>query len=677
MRRKTGQVAISLNLIIAIFVVGSLGLVAYECARILLARDQLKHCLELASLAAASELASTSATGSNAQTMAETVGLNILRMNSILGQPLTNGVTQATSISALQPNVGQVAVYFEFDDPITKQPVGANQQAGVVRAYGAYNYSLFSGGFGSIGVSTYVLMADALAGAPAVDLVIVYSNSGSNDDQTPVTFVRRYWDPGAPGGGAISYFIPPGEQGQIGSVVCAPVIGSQVNGLPPQNLDGAGDPKVSKCPKEWSEVGTLGTTVPLRGVLNSNDPPGDAPQSLGGVGLANMTVGPGNNPPPGQVDDIALKMPSSGRQHTKLWWLQWLAAKCSKLHLEQPAEAHYSAPAYDHGSASYNPWNADPTMFTDVVVNLDGNIVFNGYNPPPGPFQGYRFPSIDFLVEASRGNMENGNVSPNAYTNATIGGAVQPGYQQAYQCLAYAQLQPKGTLETDIKGFMAKLAQTSDCHFGFVAFNNRAGLNPLDSDKAPAISWAYPVAGTVNYAIPQIPLNTGSNNIAAINNVLTPPTSIPNQGLFVPNGGSNLADGLTQAYNQLTSNQSRTGALKAILVVTDKVPTRDLAGNVYPNPAANGPALQDAITVATNCKTQGFPIFVIGLDQSGQMAPYMTTQFSDTQAGGLVQTAGSGGTLLIANWTNAAQAATTLEGDFNNVIRQLLTLMRG
>src|SRR5271154_4009431 len=100
MRRSSGQVALSLNLVIAIFVVGSLGLVSYEMSRILLAREQLKHCLELAALGGGAELASTSQTGAAAQTTASAAAINILQMNSILGQPLTNSVVVATSIAS-------------------------------------------------------------------------------------------------------------------------------------------------------------------------------------------------------------------------------------------------------------------------------------------------------------------------------------------------------------------------------------------------------------------------------------------------------------------------------------------------------------------------------------------------------------------------------------------------
>ncbi len=280
MRNCRGQVALSLNIVLTIFVVASIGLVSYEISRILLARDQLKHCLELTSLAAASELASTNSTGTLAQQDSMNVGLNLLRMNSILGQPLTSSASQVNSISSLAPAIGAVQVYFEFDDPITKQPALAGASANVVRVYGAYTYPLFSGGFGAIGVSAYTLTADALAGVPVVDVVIVYDNSSTNDDQTIITEVKRYWDPTVP---SIAYYIPnvgTPQEGTIQTLTCPPTIGSAVNALPPQNLDAAGNPATSGCTKEFSEVGNVGNTVPMRGIANSGDPPGDAPPEL-------------------------------------------------------------------------------------------------------------------------------------------------------------------------------------------------------------------------------------------------------------------------------------------------------------------------------------------------------------------------------------------------------------
>jgi hypothetical protein len=764
MRRSTGAIALAFNLMIAVFVVGSLGLVAYEISRIILAREQLTHCLQLAALGGGAEMASTSATGQSAQSLSTAVATFILEKNAILGQSLDGHVIVVSNPAFMQPQPGQVCISYEFDDPVTKI---ASPTGNVLRVYGTYAYKLFSGGFGSIGVAVYTVMAEANAGLPAMDLEIVYESSSSMDDQTPVTLVRRYWDPTIP---AIAYLVPPGggpggEQGPISGINCSPLSGSELNGLPPQNLEIAGDPKGTTCPKEFSEAGPQGKTAPLRGVMNTANPPGDAPPGLGGVGIAGMWVGPGygggaqstagpagpsgpagpggpagpvgpagpggvggpttgspagpggpSGPagpggplgpagPAGPVGPsgpggplggwlpgvpagppVANNGPSIGPRSDANFWYKTLVSRASKFHFEQPADAHFS-PGFDPGSGNYNPWGADPTMFTDLVVNINGNNQFASYTGP-GAFGAYPFPSLDFVVEAARGNMDSNGIAPSTYTDQQIGNAAQPGYQQAYLLQGYKQLQPKITVESSIKTFMSKILQTSDCHFGLVAFNNRAGLSPTDTDTAYNVSWTYTVAGKVPYLIPQIPLSTNTNNFNAITTMLTPPpmggpAGAPGGGnasaLFVPNGGSNLADGLQQALNNLTSANSRTGAMKAIIVVTDKVPNRDLQGNAYPNPAANNPAIADAVAVASAARTQGIPIFMVTLDQSpnAQMTPFMTTQFSDTAPGGLISTAGSGGVLYVNNWTDASTTYTSLVGSFNNVVRQLMTLVKG
>lgn len=675
MRKSSGQVALALNLFIAIFVVGSIGLVTFEISRILLAREQLQHCLELAALGGSTTMASSSQTGAAARTEGQTAALNILKMNSILGQPLTTAVVSCASPTAMALNPGQVGAYIEFDDPVTKAPAAASANTCVIRVYGAYAYSLFSGGFGSIGVSVYTISASASAGLPAIDVVLVYNNDSSNDDQTPVSFVRRYWDPSLP---AIAYLIPDpsiSQSGTLFNVICGNPIGSAVNGLPPQNLDAAGDKKVANCPKQFSEVGNTGNTVPLRGTANTGTGPGDAPPGIGsgGVGIGGLRQGPGNT-----KDVYAYLPPTFVRRCDPM---EKIMSAFEDFHLEQPAFAWYTQ-GPDFGNQSYNPWNADPTMFTDLVVNIDGNATFAGLTTPPNPFTRFSFPTLDFLVESSRGNMESSNIGPNVHVDNNIAMASQPGYLNAYQCLAYKNLQPKATIEGAIINFMNKMQQSADVHFGLVTFNDRAGTSPSDTFSAPAVSWAYPVAGNVTAALPTVPLNTSNNNSTAISTLFTPPTTTPASGFMTPNGGSCLAAGLTEALSLFTGggttapSGARQGAFQAIVVITDKVPDRDTSGNVYSVPTSNATALSQAIAVAQQCNQKGIPIFMVTVGQNVNEVSAMQTQFDDTAGGaGLVGTAGNGGTLSVDQWIGPTQTSTTLTGRFNNVVRQLMTLV--
>jgi Flp pilus assembly protein TadG len=665
-RSKRGQAAMALNVVIAIFVVGSLGIAAYEFSRLMLARDQLKHCVELAALAGATTLASTSQTGVAAQNSAKQVALRLFQKNTVLGQPMT-GTIEVASIAGFSPSAGNAQLYFEFDDPITKKPAAPGANANLLKVYGAYTYPFFSNSFGSIGVTAYTVLAEAVSGLPALDLVILYNNSSSSDDQTNVTFVRRYWDQNPPM--QITYQIPtPGgggpEQGPIGTIVCSKPLGTALNALEPQNLDAAGDPLVVGCPKEFSEVGKQGNTVPLRGVQNTGSPPGDAPPSLGGVGLGGMGAGPGNT-----KDTVAHLKPL----HT------WIEIASNMMHrFEQPAEAQ-APPAT-------NPWGASDSMFTDMVVNLDGNVTFGGYTDPRPSFAGYPFPDIGTLVEASRGNLENGTLFPDAQATLSPGVVEKAGYYNAYRCLAMSRLQPANTVTTSVVDFMTKIMQTTDCHFCFIAFNDRAGLNPTDVISKDAVSWAYPVAGKAQSALPQIPLDAKQDNFNTITTLLNPPRKRTNKVLMTPTGGANIASALQQALENLNNSaNARLGAMQAIVIVTDKPPTVDLAGTDYTLAANNGPAVTDAKNVAQQCNAKGIPIFVLALDQTGALSSQMAQDYGDgssgasgggvTQGQGIVYAAGHGGMLKIVKWSDPVTTHQALDGEFYNVVRQLITLV--
>lgn len=707
MRRSAGQVAIALNIVFGIFIVGSLGLVAYEMSRILLAREQLRHCLELTSLGGGVSLASSSLTGTAAQTNAKTVAMNILKKNSILGKTLATTAVEVGSIASMNPSPGQVNVYFEFVDPITKAAVASGTDTGVLKVHGAYAYPLFSGGFGAIGVSTYTVVSEATAGMPAVDVMLLVNMSGSLDDQTKVTMIRRYWDQVSNDG--IVYTIPtPGgtpSEGPIATLICPPVQGSQLNAMEPQNLETAGDPRTSTCLKEFSEAGTQGRTVPLRG-FNDQSPPGDTPPS-GGVGLGFMTVGPGYTgsipakiPGLTQNGNITWLPGNSGagtffddnRQRPrktydridKSWWKNTIAALPNIL--EQPADAHWTSVTL-YGPSSDNPWAADSSMFTDLVVNLDGNNHFGGYTDPN--YANYPFPTIDYLVEAQRGGMENGNTTPNAWLSNTLNSAAQPGYQDAYMQIAYQQMQPMQTMNKAMNTFLTKLAQSSDCHVGLVYYNERAGVNQADTMTAPAVSYLYSPSGNVTYSLPQISLSRTNSNLSTVSNLLVGPINT-SQPMIMPNGGSNLASALQQAMINFDSVNSRQGAMKAVVIVTDQVPTRDLAGNAYANAAANGNAFNDCMMMANSMRMQGIPIFVVGLAQNSTMASLMSAQYDDTQpppsagtgsgtggASGIVGAAAAGGTTQIDTWVDPATTYSSQVGKLNGVVRQLVTLVGG
>lgn len=664
-RNRRGQATVALNLVLAIFFVGTLAIVAYEFSRLMLARDQLKHCVELAALAG--ETAIMSSTSSTAQADAKVIALNIYRQNSIHGRFLTTA-NEVASLSAMTPGPGQSSVYFEFDDPVTKAPSASGT---VLRVHGAYNYPLFSGGFGAIGISSYTVAVESLAALPALDLVIVYDLSASMDDQTRVTFVRRFWDPtqgsghppGTPGPRYDIPSVPPGGpmQGPISTVLCVPRLGSAVNGLTPQNLDAANTFPMA-CPKEFSESGPTGNTVPLRGVADIGRPPGDAPAGVGGTGsAATLVPGPGYGGGPEPYGDNTNQeyLVYKNRNHKPTGYDRNFVPT-----LEQPAHAA-------------NVYGADDSLFTDVVVNLDGNVAFGsfsaGFTGPTGP---YNFPYLDSLVEASRGNLDSTVNANNAQVNLAYQGVTpQAGYQAAYRACAMNRIEPKCTVDGALVQFMDKVSRSTDAHFGFVTFNDRAGLNPTDCFGAHNVSWAYSIAGRGFFPLPQVPLDPNTNNYGAIQSWLLPQTSTTPVAWMMPDGGTNVADGLNKARINLTSAGTRPGSMKAVLLVTDGIPTRDLAGTNSYDETNNTPALNDAITEATALGAQGIPVFVVALDQTGGLTSMMTTQYSDASSAGIVGAAGHGGVLHIDNWVDANTTRASLYSRLSNVARQLVTLI--
>src|SRR5262249_42050457 len=146
----------------------------------------------------------------------------------------------------------------------------------------------------------------ATAALPETDVMNCFDVSGSMDDQTKVTFVKRTWSPN----GYIDYqpaCIQSGApaEGTIAQILGSPARGTNVNALSPQGLENANN---APSPLKFSESDPA--TRLLRGVTNTGSPPGNAPGQ-----------GAPPNPPP----------TAGGRD-----------------------------------------------VFTDLVVNLDGNSHFNG-----------------------------------------------------------------------------------------------------------------------------------------------------------------------------------------------------------------------------------------------------------------------------------------------------------
>ncbi len=715
-RRKTreiGQIATALNLFIGLMIVGVLAIFAYELSRILLVREQLKTCVDIAALSGEGTLLSSTQPFTTAQSEAQQTALTMFGRNTILGSSM-NSVTQVASPTALAPPAGQAQLYFEWIDPVSGTVGGPTSN--VLRVTGAYSYQVFGGSFMGIGNTVYTVAVGTTASLPAIDLYVCLDLSSSMDDQTPVTWVQRYWDPTANGGvGAPKYGVPvgpPSGSGTLATSGCPTLNGQPQNGLPPQNLDASQSANAVPCNKCFSEVQAVNyptaQTAPLRGLTDMGAPPGDHPPPQG-VGTGGLVVG---SPAGGHGKYSALTFHvkeqdsfdpilerADGEKETEsgsaggVERSDGAVEESDEISNEenitdgpQQRKGIGVRKAYAHPDAM--PWEAvasaqgtspsyPPCTFTHLIVNIDGNIPFGGYSA-----MGYNYPTLGSVVEASIGNLESSAAASAAGLDLTaLGVTPQAGYQTAYQILAAQQVQPLATVENTLNTFITKIRYSTDPHFGFVAFTDVAGNAPADRYYDYNVSWAYPQGGIGNFPLPAYHVSQANNNYAQISSTLTiPTTNGPTSNMLVASGGTNTAQALANALNHLSpsggASTTRQGAARAIVLVTDGLPTFDLSGNGYNTPPpANTPAQNDAQTIANQASAAGIPIYVVALSQSGALDGYMDTTYSDTAPGGLSYISGHGAKYYRVDWNSPNQTSKDLNAVFGNVARQLCSLV--
>jgi Flp pilus assembly protein TadG len=120
-RNNKGQSLIALMMIIALVVMPLLAVLSFECARLILAKQELQSASDAAVLTAAATLASADDLNSlQAHKDAIEAALKIFRANTVLGRSLANTKVVA-SPAAFNCAVGESNVYFEFVNPITLQ----------------------------------------------------------------------------------------------------------------------------------------------------------------------------------------------------------------------------------------------------------------------------------------------------------------------------------------------------------------------------------------------------------------------------------------------------------------------------------------------------------------------------------------------------------------------------
>lgn len=583
-RSKKGQAMVVLCAIISLLIIFVVGLFSYEVNRVEVCRAQLRSATEAAALAAAATLASQDNTDpSAAHIQALQTAITTFQQNSVLGVSLNNAVLSYNNEDS--PRAENSSLFIEFLDPNNNNsPVNIGDPNGkIVRISSAFGLLPSFGNF--LGLGNLPLRTTALGGVPDLDVVLCFDVSGSIDDQTPVSCVRRQWT-GSAASGRIQYVVPPARagsaagalaQGRIYDIFGPQPTGSAIQATPPQNLS-----QVSQSSLRWPlNFSESRYAIGLRGRTDAGSPPGNMPPGTSGTGNA-YTI-------------------------------------------------------------------------TDLVVNIDGNNVFQGLSTADG----YAFPDLATLVEAARGNLENYTVFNASRANTGVPSNVTPrtGYQAKYLQLAHANLHPIVDAQDAAATFFTIMNTNTVGHFGLVCFTDSAGRGTATAVSGSKIDASYPAGGRSTYPNPMIALNPAvqSTNYDTIQSILPTTTAI---------GGTNIGDALNQAINELTSH-SRTGSKKAIVLFTDGMPT--VGGPLNNDPSRN------ARLAAARAKSFGIPIYSIGLAQNPEIIPYetaiLTDQNSNTTTGGVSGIAGHGGKFFLVT------KVSDLRLTFENIARQLVQLV--
>lgn len=275
-----------LSSLISLLIVLSCGLFAFEVNRVEVCRSQLRSATEAAALAAAATLASQDITDpAAAQRQAQLTALTTFEANSVAGTSLVTASLSATGEDT--PATSSSSLFVQFLDPNKQDaPVSIGDPNGkIVAVTGAFGLAPMFGNF--LGLPVVPLRTTARGGVPDLDVVLCFDVSGSMDDQTPVTMVRRQWT-GSAASGHTQYIIAPTRggapagplaQGRIFDIIGPPPTGTAVQALAPQNISQVA--YGMKYPLNFSEDGTA---VGLRGRSDSGSPPGNMPPGTSGPG---------------------------------------------------------------------------------------------------------------------------------------------------------------------------------------------------------------------------------------------------------------------------------------------------------------------------------------------------------------------------------------------------------
>lgn len=276
-RKRTGQSMIALVMLVGLVIIPLLGIFTFEIGRLHLAKQQLQNASDAAALTAVATLASQdNADPTAAHEDAMLTALGIFKRNFVLGTELVK--TTITGTSNVEPANGSATIFFEFVNPITMQvePI-SSPNAKIVRVSSLFKTNTAFGKY--IGIKDLTVNALAKGAVPQLDIILCFDVSGSMDDQTPVTFIKRKWDQTK-----IVYDVATAArgnaQGKLYDILNPGQTGSTVNAAEPQSFDLT----YWKSELQFADSLAKGAGVPglrsLNGYPDQGKPPGNCPPGV-------------------------------------------------------------------------------------------------------------------------------------------------------------------------------------------------------------------------------------------------------------------------------------------------------------------------------------------------------------------------------------------------------------
>jgi len=615
-RSKRGASTIVLVLVVAFFVILPLALFGFEIGRVNLVRTELQNVTDAAALAGTAALASSpeGMTYTQVQQLAMEVANQTFQQNSILetGFTTSNVVCNANNgVTGTNPPLHSAILNITLLDQNGNPQATGSQTATTIRVQSYFTArTIFASSILPI-MPQATVSAFSDGGLPKLDIILCYDLSGSMDDSTVVSYVRRQWNPGAD---TVGYNVI--ATGKMYDSVLPPNTGTGLNCLRPQNLSYASYPSPSNAnPKIFSE-GSF-----------------PSPNSLLGLRGNQFTYSAGSLPAPLTA---ATKYPPGALIPEQGW---------------PPGNFDPTNRSILNGNG-INP-NAYGNGFTDMVVQV----------PSEG---GFSFPNIQTCVEASRGNLENDAIRLQSQGGVTVNSALPPaqaGYYNAYWNGVQKIADPIAASRTAASDFFYIMNVSSNGHFGLSTFADNAGTAAAStwSGTNLNIDPSYTGGGTGAFPVPLIGLDQGQSNYDEVRTAINGSDATPPLG---PTGKTNIAESLQRALAELTNaSKFRPGAKRAIVLFTDGVP--NMPGNDL-TVASNAAKAQADIA-----KANGIPIYTIGLSQNPAIKPAEDNLLGDNKNGsgpGIAYRSGNGAIYI------SVTTSTQLRQAFQTIARSLVVL---